>query len=239
MDNQDLHDGNLKYAHAHEAAGAEEAGEDPNALELSRAQGHEIYNRLYALKRPVHPDKGPVTPYGRMNGRVGRHVRLLEKFCPPPARVLEVGCGRGYLLDALEKAGYEVLGVEVAASLFERDLKRRPARLMGAEDIHQFGENSFDAVISNDVLEHLVDIEAVQDALENIVHVARKWVQVSMGTGRSPLFPQCLDLPVDDLHTVQMTPEEWRRMLSEYVDVRFKKTFGPSVFIGGAKEGAS
>ena len=203
---------------------------------------HEVYNRLYAMVRPTHPLQGVVAEYGRMNGRVGRHSRLLRKFCPPPASVLEVGCGRGFLVSKLEEDGYKVIGTEVATSLFDGPLKNRANCLKsGVEHLKELFErgNQFDAVVCNDVLEHLLNEDAVCEALNNIHFVTKRWVVLSMGNGRSGMFTECLgneDLPIDDLHTVREDAAWWCDTVGEWFDIKFRKKIGPSTFIVGKKK---
>ena len=71
---------------------------------------------------------------------------------PPPARVLEVGCGReGGLVPALAERGYDVVGVDPAAPEGDRFLRQtfedpRTNGLLGG---------SWDAVVAGRVLHHV------------------------------------------------------------------------------------
>lgn len=71
---------------------------------------------------------------------------------PPPARVLEVGCGRGELTTALAVAGYDVLGIDPAAP--EGELFRR-LMLDDVEDSERY-----DAVVAAFSLHHIRDLDA-------------------------------------------------------------------------------
>src|SRR4029077_16464933 len=52
---------------------------------------------------------------------------------PPPARVLEVGCGTGTVLSALVEAGYEMTGLEMHHQRARRAAERNPdARIFSA-----------------------------------------------------------------------------------------------------------
>ncbi|MFQ3664403.1 MAG: class I SAM-dependent methyltransferase, partial [Chloroflexaceae bacterium] len=81
-------------------------------------------------------------------------VDRLMKVLPPGARVLEIGCGEGLLLDELRRRGLRVTGIEpsIAASA--------AARSKGL-DVHTGYfpgvpiEGPFDAVVMSHVLEHL------------------------------------------------------------------------------------
>jgi 2-polyprenyl-3-methyl-5-hydroxy-6-metoxy-1,4-benzoquinol methylase len=81
-----------------------------------------------------------------------------ERVAPAP-RVLDVGCGEGQLTAELARAGFEVVGVDVA----EEPLRRARARHAGL-DVRLIGEAdwplddaSFDAVWAGETIEHVLD----------------------------------------------------------------------------------
>lgn len=75
-------------------------------------------------------------------------------------RLLDVGCGTGYLAASLALSGYDVVGVEpdVAARAFAR--KRLPEVVEAGAYPLPFSDASFDVVIATDVLEHVPDDQA-------------------------------------------------------------------------------
>lgn len=82
----------------------------------------------------------------------------LAHLPPPPARVLEVGCGEeGGLTPALAEAGYEVLGIDPEAP--EGPLFRRTT----LEELDDPGP--FDAVVAGRVLHHVVPLGPALDKL--------------------------------------------------------------------------
>lgn len=104
---------------------------------------------------------------------------------PPPARVLEVGCGKGALTRRLAGAGYRVLGIDPAApdeEWFERTT------------LEELDPGSrFDAVVAIRSLHHVHDLDAAADklrallkppgrlvlfefAVENVDPDARRWL---------------------------------------------------------------
>ena len=76
----------------------------------------------------------------------------------PPARVLDAGCGWGVTLRCLEEAGYSATGLDVSRSALER-LDRPGRRLIEADLTGHWDapEETFDAVLALDVIEHLDD----------------------------------------------------------------------------------
>lgn len=80
----------------------------------------------------------------------------------PGGRVLDVGAGYGFFLEAAERADYEAHGLEVSAYAVEQARRRVRGQVIegGAEDPYPFPEDCFDAVTMLDVIEHLRDYPA-------------------------------------------------------------------------------
>ena len=87
-----------------------------------------------------------------------------------PARVLDAGCGAGHFAAALERAGFAVTGVDVAAEALRRARERCPAarfELVRDGEPWPLAERSFDAAWVGETLEH------VQDGIGLLEQVAR------------------------------------------------------------------
>lgn len=83
----------------------------------------------------------------------GRVLRLLADR--PPLRVLDVGCGPGWLAAALTEQGHEVTGVDVDAA---DGVDSRMHRFVRADLEHGLPDevgDGFDVVVAADVLEHV------------------------------------------------------------------------------------
>ena len=89
----------------------------------------------------------------------------LSQLPPPPARVLEVGCGReGGIAPALAAAGYEVLAIDPEAPAGEH---------YRAITLEQLAEEPFDAVVAERVFHHVRPLGA---ALDKVARMAPLFV---------------------------------------------------------------
>ncbi len=80
---------------------------------------------------------------------------VLSQLPPTPARVLEIGCGKGELALALAADGYEVVAIDPEAP--EGEIFRRTS-------IEAFGEpGPFDAVVASRSLHHVHELGAMLD----------------------------------------------------------------------------
>jgi len=86
-------------------------------------------------------------------------LALLERLgVKPPASVLDVGCGWGTTLEALERRGYRTAGVDISRRTREK-LHRREGLLYAADLAGDLPPEAsgFDAVLALDVIEHIDD----------------------------------------------------------------------------------
>ena len=87
------------------------------------------------------------------SGVLLQHLR--RYLPPPPARVLDVGCGRGPYAEPLRALGYDWLGVEVKSEdCAELQRKGLPHRQVDGTGL-PFVDGEFDAGICIEVLEHV------------------------------------------------------------------------------------
>lgn len=83
---------------------------------------------------------------------------LRQHGIAPPAAVMDVGCGWGTNLEALEKNGYQTTGLDISRNILE--LIDHPARRLIEADLNQALPEKpelFDGLLALDVIEHLDD----------------------------------------------------------------------------------
>ena len=77
----------------------------------------------------------------------------------PGSSILEIGCGKGMLLNNLQESGYTVTGIDMDADAISQCRAAHPkiAAQVASGDAIPFPAESFDAVLSFDVFEHIRD----------------------------------------------------------------------------------
>ena len=88
-----------------------------------------------------------------------QRVRMVERVAGSRrGRVLDVGCGRGLLLAAFRRKGWEPQGTELsdAAAQYAREVVKVPVEIGSLEEV-RFPGNHFDAITMWHVLEHIHD----------------------------------------------------------------------------------
>jgi SAM-dependent methyltransferase len=132
---------------------------------------------------------------------------------PPGARILDVGCGSGWLCEYFARFGYDVTGIDISADLIEMARERLNKVPFGAD--HERGlayrflvhdieaaalPETFDAIICYDALHHFEDEHAV---LKNIYAMLERGGELFVLEGESP--PEGSD-----------TEEELRGVMRQY-----------------------
>lgn len=140
-------------------------GGNANPAELAK------FDRLAA--RWWDPE-GESRPLHDLNPARLRYVA--ERMTLRGARVLDLGCGGGLLSEALDAAGAEVVGIDLAPEVIEvarlhllESGRRVDYRQISAEALAEVEPASFDAVVCMEMLEHVPDPGSVLRAIATLL----------------------------------------------------------------------
>jgi 2-polyprenyl-3-methyl-5-hydroxy-6-metoxy-1,4-benzoquinol methylase len=98
--------------------------------------------------------------------------RSIELFCSelasPESRILDLGCGTGYLTLPLLKCGHRITGVDLSREMLEvlqlqippSARSRSAFNVLGVEEFLDTDTGSYDAVVMSALLHHLYDYES-------------------------------------------------------------------------------
>jgi len=178
-------------------------------------------------------------------GVQARQLKLIDRSGPTTLRVLDLGCGAGTPTKLLmsDENEYQVIGADLSAQALDayvRDTQRGAVQL-DAQRL-PFAASSFDIVVSDDVIEHLVDTDAYAREISRVL-VPRGWLflstpnlaawfnRIGLLFGMQPAFTEVsfekiFGRPGDDIvgHLRLFTSKSTRQFLThhgfEVVDVR-------------------
>ena len=87
----------------------------------------------------------------------GRKIRMMRPCLTKSATILDVGCGTGVFLHALQKKGYHVMGVEPGKKAAELAASKGIVVRGSLEELAAESPHTFDAITLWHVLEHIAD----------------------------------------------------------------------------------
>jgi SAM-dependent methyltransferase len=166
---------------------------------------------------------------GRFKAEAVRLARSVQ-----PSTVLEVGCGEGYMLDAMSRAGVgdDLLGVDISAPAVEdartRLGDRAHVEMRDARELAADGR-AFDLVMMLEVLEHIPEPAQMLPILERLT---QRYLLLSVPW--EPFFRGLNFMRGKHVRALGNDPEHvnhWgRRGFLQFVEERFRVVEVPIVF---------
>ena len=105
-----------------------------------------------------------------------QQARLLKAFIPKPGRVLEVGCGQGYFLQALQPQ--EGVGIDFVESHITAAQSKYPQYRFECLDILEVDQldQQFDVVMMVNVCSELSDVSQALKKLQTVMHAGTRLI---------------------------------------------------------------
>jgi SAM-dependent methyltransferase len=162
---------------------------DMSAQIPSVTEQRDYWDQRWAQSRGQYPHQ-----WARRRGDA--IVKLVRAVCPSrPARILDLGCGTGWLTEELASFG-EAVGVELSEGAVALARQRyRRARFMAGDALRMpLPVASFDVVVSQEVIAHVSDQSAYVDVVARalvpdghlVLTTANKFVNDRIGWPPSP-----------------------------------------------------
>ena len=151
---------------------------------------------------------------------VDRHFRRVRHFLAPrPSdRVLEIGCGRGFLTRAVRQIAPATVGVDVNPEAVANAVTPG-MRVMDAQHL-AFADAHFDKIYSFHVIEHILNLEAALIEMDRVLKPGGRILLVYPAEPIRGLYviPTAIriygnPLRARDLHVHRLSPRVLRRLL--------------------------
>ncbi len=112
---------------------------------------------------------------GELNEREQLRIDTTLELIPEGVNsILDIGCGDGRLTNKLAKVYPKVVGVDISEQALQYI---KTEKIKTSVDALPFGDNSFDLILSTELIEHLSD-EVYRKAITEMKRVARKWILI-------------------------------------------------------------
>jgi ubiquinone/menaquinone biosynthesis C-methylase UbiE len=152
----------------------------------------------------------------------------------PGDRVLDLGCGAGDLGADMAGAGAEVTAADVAEAALDRARRRHPdldLRLFPIDGPFPFGDGSFEAVWSSEVIEHVADTARWLSEVRRVLAPRGRVLLTTPSHGRLRLLAGGIERysePLGD-HLHLYTQRSLRGLLREFgfAEIEVRAVAGP------------
>lgn len=165
-----------------------------------------------------------VDPDGRVRNRLEEREKHLDDIKQelaflrslPPGRILDLGCGLGYLLSGLDNR-WEKYGVEVSHYAAQHAKQYGEIFIGELPDAH-YPANNFDVVFMHHVIEHIASPETV---IREVYRILRDEGRLVLGTpdfdsGVARRFGEKYRLLHDSTHVSLFTNDSMHRFLRDF-----------------------
>ncbi len=182
----------------------------------------EVRQRFYEQIDHVYPEWS--NTYGEYNPSRGL-MTFIEEL-PRTTRILEIGAGGGFTLEALNRLGFTRLtGSDLTGTTLAEMRHRLPEiSLIGADaELLPFADGSFDLLLSSDVVEHLPDLERhIAEASRVLAPGGRYLIKTPNRLAATPYYRLRGLYDSYFWHPSMSSPGEMRQRLNGHgFDVRF------------------
>ncbi len=156
-----------------------------------------------------------------------------------PGRVLDVGCGEGQFAAELDRAGFSVVGVDVAEEPLRRGRARHPEldlRVVPSEGPWALPDAGFDLVWAGETIEHVADTAGWLSELRRVLRSGGSLLLSTPGHGRLAMLRLALSRRSFDAHFDPRadhlrfyTPRTLERLLEDFAfeDIDVRGAAGP------------
>lgn len=107
-------------------------------------------------------------PRIRSDARIS--MSFINKYISTEHSLLDMGCGRGYLLDEARKYGWkDIMGVDYSALVINYAKTKLNLNVV-KRDLYRFkSKKRYELIILNQVIEHVLDINLIFDKIESLL----------------------------------------------------------------------
>jgi ubiquinone/menaquinone biosynthesis C-methylase UbiE len=175
----------------------------------------DVYEELYASGYHSNYNLCHTT---KMFPIVGKHLERGKT-------ILDIGCSHGTAVLELQRAGHLASGIDISQKAIDLCNKRGiPGCVQSSVVDLPYEDNSLDAVITSDVLEHLDEKEVIP-AIESMSRVLKKnglaFCTISTVPEQNRSFDSIAKKHgLQNLHTFVATYESWYDLLITYFDIK-------------------
>jgi SAM-dependent methyltransferase len=156
--------------------------------EIYSSQDEGSYDRYHTYSKELVKKQNPMSSLQYFEPAYFAVAESLrESGLKPGARILEVGCGLGYLTYALNRSGFEIHGIDLSSHAVGLAKRIFGSELYTVSSLEEYGlEETYDCVVSTEVIEHVLDPDLF---LRRISSLVKPGGHIILTTPNKTFFP--------------------------------------------------
>lgn len=163
-------------------------------------------------------------------GNLQTHLDFLNKIelLKPDSNILEIGCGIGTIVYELSQKGYNIIGADISTQAIEYGRHKYPLielQIQAAETL-PYEDNTFDIVLSFDLLEHIAQVERHINEVSRVLRPGGCYLFQTPNKYSNVIFETLVkkSLKWRQFHPSLHTPGQLKRRMRKHgFEIRFVK----------------
>lgn len=165
-----------------------------------------------------------VATYDKLAGEYKKHavvnlqttqasIKKITKYCPPPAKALDVGCAVGNISEILRELGYEVDGIDISPKMIEVAKHTYPKVTFIQGDVMTNNFScKYDLIVAFAFI-HLFPVSELRSILARMKQLLSPKGAIYTGTTIATSFSQGFEIKKDYSGTYRRYRVRWTRQL--------------------------
>jgi 2-polyprenyl-3-methyl-5-hydroxy-6-metoxy-1,4-benzoquinol methylase len=179
--------------------------DEAEAAEFYRSVSR-YYTWSYGLRRLAEDQ------HGAQLQEAARRLRWVRQYLSLPARILDVGAGSGAFVEVALEAGADAVGIELDEDAVASAQQRGIPMLLTSLESAEFERESFDAITTFHVLEHVSDLRAFLQKAHRLLYPGGVLLVEVPDTARIRIRPKDFFMPEHNWH---FTPRTLKLLLAD------------------------
>lgn len=129
-----------------------------------------IYGENYTVWAKSREADEPMIAASKKTAFAEQLARIAPFIGPKGKKILDIGTGKGYLLDVAERMGFECHGVELSSYAAGKAAERFPGRIFtGTLEQARYPDGTFDVIAMTDLIEHIGDPQGLMKEVRRVL----------------------------------------------------------------------
>jgi len=149
-------------------------------------------------------------------------IKSLKLRIPSKGIVIDVGCGKGYMVEFFRKLGLQAIGLDLSKEMLKEAKKSALEVVLGDARYIPFRSSATQIVTCFEVLEHVIEPQKVLSEIYRVL--SNGGIFIATMPLKHPINVVVDFLRGEKTHLTMLTAKEWLAMISSFLNIVGYKT---------------